>query len=70
MRAGSLGPALFPVLCFSHIERRDTLRYAVKKLATLLVTMLIVSFAAFFAFSLVAGDAATSILGSEATADD
>ncbi len=46
------------------------MRYALKKLATLLATMLIVSFAAFFAFSLVAGDAATSMLGSEATEED
>ena len=43
------------------------MKYAAKKLLTLLVTMLIVSFLAFFAFSLVSGDAAIAQLGTEAT---
>lgn len=43
------------------------MRYAAKKLLTLLTTMLIVSFLAFFAFSLIAGDPATKMLGTQAT---
>lgn len=43
------------------------MQYAVKKLAALLVTMLAVSFLAFAAFRLVAGDPATDRLGTEAT---
>ena len=43
------------------------MRYAVKKLLTLLMTMLIVSFLAFSAFELVSGDAATAMLGTTAT---
>lgn len=43
------------------------MKYAAKKLLTLLATMLIVSFLAFFAFSLVSGDPVTAMLGTEAT---
>ena len=43
------------------------MKYAVKKLAALLTTMLAVSFLAFAAFQLVAGDPATDRLGTEAT---
>lgn len=43
------------------------MKYAVKKVLTLLVTMIIVSFLAFLAFSLISGDPTTSMLGTEAT---
>ena len=43
------------------------MKYAVRKGFTLLVTMLIVSFLAFSAFSMISGDAATTMLGTEAT---
>lgn len=43
------------------------MRYAAKKLGTLLVTMVIVSLLAFAAFSLISGDPATAMLGTEAT---
>ena len=43
------------------------MRYAVKKGLTLLVTMLIVSFLAFSAFEVVAGDPASAMLGTQAT---
>ena len=43
------------------------MRYAVRKILTLLFTMVIVSFLAFLAFSLISGDPATSMLGTEAT---
>lgn len=43
------------------------MKYAAKKLLTLLATMLIVSFLAFFAFSLVSGDPVTAMLGTETT---
>jgi len=42
-------------------------KYALKKLAIMLVTVLAVSFLTFLAFSLIPGNAATSILGTEAT---
>ena len=45
------------------------MKYTARKLFTLLATMLIVSFLAFFAFSLVSGDAATAQLGTQATAE-
>jgi ABC-type dipeptide/oligopeptide/nickel transport systems, permease components len=43
------------------------MRYAAKKLLTLLVTMAIVSFLTFLAFSAIAGDPATAMLGTQAT---
>lgn len=43
------------------------MKYAVKRIAMLLVTMVIVSFLAFAAFELIAGNAADSMLGTQAT---
>lgn len=43
------------------------MRYTAKKVATMLLTMVIVSFLTFVAFSLLSGDAATRLLGTEAT---
>ncbi len=43
------------------------MKYAVKKLGTFLLTMVVVSFLAFAAFQLVAGDPATNLLGTEST---
>ena len=43
------------------------MKYAVKRLAAFLVTMLLVSLLAFIAFDLISGDAATARLGTEAT---
>ena len=43
------------------------MRYTAKKLATMLLTLVIVSFLTFVAFSLLSGDAATRLLGTEAT---
>lgn len=43
------------------------MKYAVKKFLMLLLTMVAVSFLAFAAFQLVAGDPATNLLGTEAT---
>ncbi|MCF2619087.1 ABC transporter permease [Oscillibacter valericigenes] len=43
------------------------MRYTAKKLATMLLTMVIVSLLTFVAFSLLSGDAATRLLGTEAT---
>jgi len=43
------------------------MRYAARKLGTLLITMVIVSLFAFLAFSLITGDPATKMLGTEAT---
>lgn len=43
------------------------MKYAVKKILMLLLTMVAVSFLAFAAFQLVAGDPATDLLGTEAT---
>lgn len=43
------------------------MRYTAKKIATMLLTMVIVSFLTFVAFSLLSGDAATRQLGTEAT---
>jgi peptide/nickel transport system permease protein len=44
------------------------MKYAARKLLTLLITMLIVSFLAFLAFSLISGDPVTAMLGTQATA--
>ena len=44
-----------------------TMKYAAKRIAMLLVTMIIVSFLAFVAFSLVSGSAAEIMLGTQAT---
>ena len=43
------------------------MKYAAKRIAMLLVTMVIVSLLAFVAFNLISGDAATAKLGTEAT---
>ena len=43
------------------------MRYTAKKIATMLLTMVIVSFLTFVAFSLLSGDAATRLLGTETT---
>ena len=43
------------------------MKYAVKRIAMLLATMVIVSLLAFVAFNLISGDAATAKLGTEAT---
>lgn len=43
------------------------MKYVAKKLLTLLLTMVIVSLFAFFAFSLISGDPVTTMLGTEAT---
>ncbi|MCI2055998.1 MAG: ABC transporter permease [Oscillibacter sp.] len=43
------------------------MKYAARKILMLLVTMVIVSFLAFLAFSLISGDPATAMLGTEAT---
>lgn len=43
------------------------MRYTAKKCAAMLLTMVIVSFLTFVAFSLLSGDAATRLLGTEAT---
>ena len=43
------------------------MRYTAKKIATMLLTMVIVSFLTFVAFSLLSGDAATRLLGTKAT---
>ncbi len=45
------------------------MKYIVKKLGTLIITLLIVSFLSFMAFSVIPGDAALSKLGTEATAE-
>ena len=44
-----------------------TMKYAAKRIAMLLVTMIIVSFLAFVAFSLISGSAAEVMLGTQAT---
>lgn len=43
------------------------MRYSIKKIGTMLLTMAIVSFLTFLAFSLLSGDAAEHMLGTEAT---
>lgn len=43
------------------------MKYIVKKTGTLIITLLIVSFLSFMAFSVIPGDAAKSKLGTEAT---
>jgi peptide/nickel transport system permease protein len=45
------------------------MKYAAKRVAMLLVTMVIVSLLAFVAFDLISGDPATAMLGTEATAE-
>ena len=45
------------------------MKYALRRIAMLLITMLIVSFLAFAAFALVSGDPAQAMLGTEATAE-
>lgn len=41
--------------------------YLIKKIATLIMTLFLVSVAAFLAFQIIPGDVVTSILGTEAT---
>ena len=43
------------------------MKYILKRVLTLLVTMLLVSFLTFMAFSLISGDTATIMLGTSAT---
>ena len=43
------------------------MRYTAKKIGTLLLTMVLVSLFVFLAFSLISGDAAERLLGTEAT---
>ena len=43
------------------------MKYAAKRIVTLLVTMVVVSFLAFVAFDLISGDPAEMMLGTEAT---
>ncbi|MCI7813732.1 MAG: ABC transporter permease [Lachnospiraceae bacterium] len=43
------------------------MKYVIKKIGTLIITLLIVSFLSFLAFSIIPGDAARSKLGTEAT---
>ena len=43
------------------------MKYLVKKIATLIMTLFVVSAAAFIAFQVIPGDVVTSILGTEAT---
>ena len=43
------------------------MKYAVKRIAMLLATMVIVSLLAFVAFDLISGDPASAMLGTEAT---
>ena len=43
------------------------MKYVIKKIGTLIITLLIVSFLSFLAFSVIPGDAARSRLGTEAT---
>ena len=43
------------------------MKYAAKRIATLLVTMVVVSFLAFLAFDLISGDPAEIMLGTQAT---
>lgn len=45
------------------------MKYTAKKLAMMLLTMVIVSFLAFFAFQIIPGDPTTKLLGSDATAE-
>ena len=45
------------------------MKYVLKRLGLLLVTMILVSFLTFLAFKMVSGDPAVTILGTEATAD-
>ncbi len=46
------------------------MRYAAKKLASLILTMLIVTLMTFIAFSLISGDPASTMLGTNAEADE
>ena len=45
------------------------MKYAAKKTAMMLLTMVIVSFLAFLAFQIIPGDAAVNQLGSDATVE-
>ena len=46
------------------------MKYYVKKILTLIITLFAVSLLAFWAFAIIPGDAATDILGTEATPND
>lgn len=43
------------------------MRYLIKKIITMLITLIALSFVVFFAFKLIPGDSATSMLGTQAT---
>ena len=43
------------------------MKYIIKKILTLIMTLFLVSVAAFLAFQIIPGDVVTSILGTEAT---
>ena len=45
----------------------NTMKYMIKKITTLIITLLLVSVVTFVAFSVIPGDAAVAKLGSEAT---
>ncbi len=45
------------------------MRYAIRKLATMILTILMVSLLVFFAFAIIPGDPATQMLGTNATAE-
>ncbi len=45
----------------------ETMRYVLRKFCTMLITLLIVSFCVFLAFSVIPGDPATQMLGTNAT---
>lgn len=57
----------FPVYPTLHKEEFPFMKYIAKKFGSLLLTLLLVSFLSFFAFSVIPGDAAKSQLGTEAT---
>lgn len=55
---------------YKQVENRKekaVMKYLVKKLITLIITLFMVSVAAFIAFQVIPGDVVTSILGTEAT---
>lgn len=55
------------VICKQEKGEGQKMKYVVKKIGTLIITLLIVSFLSFLAFSVIPGDAARSKLGTEAT---
>ena len=57
----------FPEYLTLHKEEFPFMKYIAKKFGSLLLTLLLVSFLSFCAFSVIPGDAAKSQLGTEAT---